>query len=276
MRPTVVTLPSVIDLASLLSILNDPSHLHSAFPVIDMRKKSVKWLSDHGWHQKDGHLIGTVLRWHILLMLKHRAFSELNDPTFKRRKPKILHAKDLTDRVWKNKRTIFAAEFGLAQSELSARYIDFTPLMSLSPTAVLQNTPVLTLYAIFKGLGLRHLIVIGQKRQIVGIITTHELSEHNLERAVERVHAHFEGLSESQQNALFEQRIAYLKGINKRLASSGNAWLEKEKPNSKPKETANASLQPGAPDVVEEQADEENLTDDVTDDDVSDDDNELE
>ena len=225
MRPTVITLPSVIDLASLLEILNNPENHHQAFPVIDMRNKSVKWLADHGWDQKEGNYIGMMLRWHIYIMLNRRCFSDLNDPTFKQYKPRVLKRSDLTDRSWKNKKTIFAAEFGLPESELSLRYIDFTSYMSLSPTAVHRNTPVLQLYNIFKGIGLRHLIVIGNKRQIVGIITTHELNEEDLENAVHRVHAYFDGKSEAEQNQLFEQRIAFLKGITKRLTTSGNAWL---------------------------------------------------
>merc|ERR1712154_118471 len=76
----------------------------------------------------------------------------------------------------------------------------------------------------------------------MGIITTDELSEHNLEHAVHRVHSHFEELSQEQQDQLFEQRIAYLKGITKRLTTSGNAWLNtpESAPNAhgkhKPKE----------------------------------------
>jgi len=194
-----------------------------------MRNKSVKWLADHGWDQKEGNYIGMVLRWHIYIMLNRRCYSDLNDPTFKDYRPGVLKRQDLTDRTWKNKKTIFAAEFGLPESELSLRYIDFTPYMSLSPTAVHCNTPVLQLYNIYKGIGLRHLVVVGNKRQIVGIITAHELCcEEDLEEAVHRVHHYFEGKSEDEQNQLFEQRMSFLKGVTKRLTTSGNAWLHAE------------------------------------------------
>ena len=69
---------------------------------------------------------------------------------------------------------------------------------------------------------------VGNKRQIVGIITAHELNEEDLEDAVHRVHKYFHSKSIDQQNQLFEQRMAFLKGITKKLTTSGNAWLHFE------------------------------------------------
>ena len=137
MRPKVVTLPSVIDLKSLLDILNNPKNLHQGFPVIDMRNKSVKWLADHGWDQKEGNYIGMILRWHIYIMLKKCCFSEINDPTFKHYKPALLKRSDLTDRSWKNKKTIFAA--GIAIYFLLVSNIIIIIINQMQQNSVYQN-----------------------------------------------------------------------------------------------------------------------------------------
>eukprot|EP01083_Nonionella_stella_P172494 592144_1 len=234
MRPFVTTLPSVIDLKSLLHILNDSTNHHQAFPVMDMRKKSVRWLASYGWNQQEGNYIGMILRNHIYIMLHRQCYSELNDPIFKHHAPPILKLCDLTDRTWKKIKRISPDDFGVSPSELAQRYIDLTPYMFLSPAAVHRNTSVLQLYNQFRGIGLRHLVVIGNTRQIVGMITTHELNEQNLEHAVHRVHSHFEGKTESEQDELFEQRMSFLKGYAKELTTTGNQWLleEHDTPNA--------------------------------------------
>ncbi len=44
------------------------------------------------------------------------------------------------------------------------------------------------LYNMYRGLGMRHLVVEDDDRKVAGIITYHELSEHNLELVIENIH----------------------------------------------------------------------------------------
>jgi len=62
--------------------------------------------------------------------------------------------------------------------------MDLHPYMNPSPYTVTSHTPVPQVFNLFRGLGLRHLPVTDMHGHCVGMITRHNLTEHNLKHVV--------------------------------------------------------------------------------------------
>jgi chloride channel 7 len=65
-------------------------------------------------------------------------------------------------------------------------WIDLRPYMDASPTVVSLHTPSARAFAIFARLGLRHLCVINDAADVVGILTRHDFTEKHLKRCIAR------------------------------------------------------------------------------------------
>ena len=83
--------------------------------------------------------------------------------------------------------------------------------MNLSPFTVRENTPLLRIYSLFRGLGLRHLMVTNAENEIVGIITATELDEHHLEHKIQHIipeHSH----NDEEKRKFATERMSFLRG----------------------------------------------------------------
>ena len=70
----------------------------------------------------------------------------------------------------------------------SQKIIHLGHFMNPAPYTVLNTMPVAQTFSLFRGLGLRHLVVIEPTGQVVGVITRHDLMEESIERAVDNLH----------------------------------------------------------------------------------------
>ena len=97
------------------------------------------------------------------------------------------------------------------EEDQAGDFLDLTPYMHLSPHTVRENTPIRRIYSLFRGLGLRHLMVTNAENELVGMITAHELDEHHLEHLVEHTieeNSH----SDLDKTSFASERMAYLRG----------------------------------------------------------------
>lgn len=74
-------------------------------------------------------------------------------------------------------------------------YMDLRPYMDASPTTAHVNTPLPRAFKLFRSLGMRHMLVVNNCHDVVGIVTRHDLVIERLEDCVEMVHAMEEELS---------------------------------------------------------------------------------
>ena len=179
MTRNVMCLPVICPLRILNRYLRDKTKIHNAFPIIDCEpNKSIQ----ENYTKKDGKFVGVMLRWHIMIILSKRNFAVMD----KLPELKLLTLNDLTDSEYKNKYiSSYQKDFGISLHELNHCYVDFSPYMHLSPFTVQIYTPIYRVYTLFRGLGLRHLIVLDSNNKFVaGIITAQNLSESALEHAV--------------------------------------------------------------------------------------------
>ena len=70
--------------------------------------------------------------------------------------------------------------------------MDISFYMDMSPITVQPKSTVLRLYSIFRGLGLRHLIVVDTEFCVAGIVTRNELTEHAFDDAGEKIDRMYE------------------------------------------------------------------------------------
>jgi len=81
-------------------------------------------------------------------------------------------------------------EYDLREDELE-RWVDLSPYINASAVTVPDNCELHVAYNIFKSLGLRHLCVLNDRGNVMGMVTRHELDphgiQHNLEAERERM-----------------------------------------------------------------------------------------
>ncbi len=154
---------------------------HNAFPIIDCEPHKDITKS---YDQKDGKFVGVMLRWHIMILLSKRNFAALDSLC----ELPLLSVNDLTDSEYKNRYIrSYQKQFGISLHELNHYFVDFSPYMHLSPFTVTSYAPIYRVYTLFRGLGLRHLIVLDSNNKFVdGIITAQDLCEVALETAVHK------------------------------------------------------------------------------------------
>jgi len=69
--------------------------------------------------------------------------------------------------------------FGDDPGEAAGRLrIDLRPFMNPAPYAVQEVCPMARVYRLFRGMGIRHLVVVDETNVVQGIMTRHELQTH--------------------------------------------------------------------------------------------------
>ena len=81
--------------------------------------------------------------------------------------------------------TVAEAEEGLTEEELDS-WIDLRPYMNATPYTVHARAPLMRAYRLVRSLGLRHLVVVNDAHDFVGLLTRSELLESNLESCLGR------------------------------------------------------------------------------------------
>ncbi|KAK2167559.1 hypothetical protein LSH36_26g05031 [Paralvinella palmiformis] len=56
--------------------------------------------------------------------------------------------------------------------------MDLTPFMNPAPYNVYDNTSLPRIFKLFRGLGLRHLVVIDKHNEVIGIVTRKDLARY--------------------------------------------------------------------------------------------------
>ena len=195
-------LPIICPLRILNRYLRDQNKIHNAFPIIDCDAASIQNMDKHkykNYNKTDGKFVGIMLRWHIMIILSKRNFA----PIDKLSSLQLLTGNDLTDSEYKNKYIEnYQKDLYISLHELNTCYVDFGPYLHLSPFTVQSYTPIYRVYTLFRGLGLRHLIVLNSNNEkyIDGIITANNLNEAKLEHAVNKLYGKIKNSQMSNQD----------------------------------------------------------------------------
>jgi len=155
-----VTFNPVMRVSDVYEILK--SNDHNCFPVIDLNSNL---------------LIGTILRKVLTVLLKSRSFGpSSSDPNSSSRISPLVS--------WTNLEIIYPRYPSVLDIHLSniegKGWLDLRPYLDRSPYLVKSEASVKRAYRMFRTLGLRHLLVVGDEGSVVGIITRHDLTDSSL------------------------------------------------------------------------------------------------
>eukprot|EP00051_Salpingoeca_urceolata_P009927 m.120580 g.120580 ORF g.120580 m.120580 type:complete len:797 (-) comp16508_c0_seq1:1550-3940(-) len=137
---------------------------HSAFPVLHWDEEPASLQAEDAGLAK---FVGTILRTQLVLLLKHRAFGiEGVQP------PRVLPRSAFTD-AYPRWPTIQDVE--VSPDDLD-KYVDLGPYLNPSPYFVFSVVSFSKIFRLFRTMGLRHLVIVNNDCQVVGVVTRKDLS----------------------------------------------------------------------------------------------------
>ena len=157
----VVTLSPTETVGNIVDILK--STTHNGFPIVDPHSEG-----EHPAHSKSfGKMRGLVLRSELIVLLQHKIFSELYGE-------------------WEGKvdMSLFRMAYprypdisGIFVSTTERDYhVDLVPIMNSTPTTCLHSTSMPQMFNLFRALGLRHMLVLNDNNEVVGMVTRKDLA----------------------------------------------------------------------------------------------------
>lgn len=168
MTHPVVVIKEVDSVGRIMDILKKTSH--NGFPVVTNYNMNIP-------HQERfGLLRGLILRHQLITLLKHKCFNDnsqirLLPDDFTEHYPHYLKIDDI--HVNEDERLC---------------ELDLTPYLNFSPYSLCDNSNLPRAFRLFRGLGLRHLIIVDQNNYVVGIVTRIDLARY-------RAHIHLTNTS---------------------------------------------------------------------------------
>ncbi|CAJ0925559.1 unnamed protein product, partial [Mesorhabditis belari] len=164
MRKDVVALERRERVGRLKEILETTSH--HGFPVVDRIEESMTGnLPDYGQIQ------GIILRSQLVRILERRAFTI--HPDGRTGCQWVLSHEDFLDETDCKEKTV--AELGLRNEDFGC-WVDLSPVLHSHPHRVPLNASLPFVYQIFRGLGLRYLMVVNEENRLRGVITRKDVA----------------------------------------------------------------------------------------------------
>ncbi|CAF0877320.1 unnamed protein product [Rotaria sordida] len=161
MSAPVIQLKTVEKVENIYHILRTESH--HGFPVVDHH-------TDETSNQRAGTFQGIILRHQLITMLRKRNFISLNDSL-----RDYLTMDDFRESYPRHP-PIESIHLTNEEREL---YCDLRPYMHLAYT-VSHSATLPRIFSMFRGLGLRHLVVVNDKNEVVGMITRKDLARFRM------------------------------------------------------------------------------------------------
>ncbi|KAG0726682.1 H(+)/Cl(-) exchange transporter 7 [Chionoecetes opilio] len=164
-RP-VVTLRTVEKVGRIVGILK--SCTYNGFPVVD----SIPTAEEARNFKSYGTLRGTILRSQLTVLLKHKVFNE-NAQVWENSKVDIHLFRQSYPRFYTLR------EVDLTDDDLECT-IDLRPFHNPSPYSVVSCTSLPRIFNLFRALGLRHLVVVNDSNEVVGMVTRKDLVKYRI------------------------------------------------------------------------------------------------
>ncbi|CAH1780242.1 unnamed protein product [Owenia fusiformis] len=145
-------------------------HPHQGYPVIEPCEGSQEIMGDKAY----GRCKGLILNSQLGVLLKHKVFDQVSP------KPvlDISHFRDVhTSYTMINSSGKRKNDIQLTDEEMKYT-IDLTPYMNPAPYQVTQHASLPRIFRLFRGLGLRHLLVVNEKHEVAGMITRKDLAKY--------------------------------------------------------------------------------------------------
>ncbi|XP_053377608.1 H(+)/Cl(-) exchange transporter 7-like [Mercenaria mercenaria] len=160
MNSPALTLNKIEKVGRIVEILRNETFC--GFPVVNCNGKD----------NRASKVCGLILRSQLLVLLKHKVFSP---PDLMQ--PNTVRLKDFRKYYLQN---LKIEDIDISTEEMSY-VMDLRPYLSPNPYTVGPTFSLPRLFRLFRGLGLRHLIVVNDCREPIGMITRKDLAKFRVE-----------------------------------------------------------------------------------------------
>ncbi|KAH1026132.1 H(+)/Cl(-) exchange transporter 7 [Dendroctonus ponderosae] len=162
MSHPVVTLKCVENVGHVVELLKLTSY--NGFPVVDPP------LSDQSEVTTYGRIRGLILRSQLIVILKQKLFNETSE-----------HWSEFSASLFRDQYPRYPCIEDLHLEDEEKTYsIDLRPFMNPSPYTVLHSTSLQRMFRLFRGLGLRHLPIVNDVNEVIGMVTRKDLARYRM------------------------------------------------------------------------------------------------
>ncbi|XP_049852821.1 H(+)/Cl(-) exchange transporter 7 isoform X4 [Schistocerca gregaria] len=164
MSHPVVTLKTIENVGHIVDVLK--SEEHNGFPVVDPE------FSKEGNSRSCGTLRGMILRSQLIVILKNKLFNESSE---------IWNFKELPIKLFRDAYPRYESIDEVSLSETERTFsVDLRPFMNQSPYTVQHSASLPRVFRLFRALGLRHLPVVNDANEVVGMVTRKDLARYRV------------------------------------------------------------------------------------------------
>ncbi|NWW18025.1 CLCN7 protein, partial [Falcunculus frontatus] len=163
MSTPVTCLRRIERVGTVVDILSDTSSNHNGFPVVESNPDTTQV----------ARLRGLILRSQLIVLLKHKVFVERANLNLVQRRLKLKDFRDAYPRFPP------IQSIHVSQDERDCM-IDLSEFMNPSPYTVPQEASLPRVFKLFRALGLRHLVVVDNRNEVVGMVTRKDLARYRL------------------------------------------------------------------------------------------------
>ncbi|XP_044253357.1 H(+)/Cl(-) exchange transporter 7 [Tribolium madens] len=164
MSHPVVTLKCVENVGHIVELLKLTSY--NGFPVVDPP------LTDQSEVTTYGRIRGLILRSQLIVILKKKIFNENSD-----------FWGDINVGIFRDEYPRYPTIEQVCVSEVEKTYsIDLRPFMNPSPYTVLHSSSLPRMFRLFRALGLRHLPIVNDTNEVIGMVTRKDLARYRVWR----------------------------------------------------------------------------------------------
>ncbi|XP_076822841.1 H(+)/Cl(-) exchange transporter 7-like isoform X2 [Clavelina lepadiformis] len=144
-----VTVREVCLVKDICRVLSDPHNCHSGYPVTN----------------EEGKFRGFILRSQLLILLKHKVFMERSGPDDRL---ELAVFRDSYPRY-------FPLSIVNVSEDEQRCHIDIRPYLNPAPYTISERASLPRIFRLFRALGLRHLVVVNDNFEVVGIVTRKDI-----------------------------------------------------------------------------------------------------
>jgi chloride channel 7 len=173
MSHPVMTLHTVEKVSVIVDMLK--KERHDGFPVVQQTDENDLTAFDEDFNRITfGILEGVITRSQLIVLLRRKYFVRGN----RAGQPDDLRLRDFREIYPRFPRI----ENVNISEEDREECIDLRPFMNPAPYAVFDNTSMPRIFKLFRGLGLRHLMVVNRNNEVIGIVTRKDLARYKFFR----------------------------------------------------------------------------------------------
>ncbi|XKL65169.1 hypothetical protein PGB90_005255 [Kerria lacca] len=158
---------------------------YNGFPIVDV--KDIELEEEELEPKPRGHLRGFILRHQLIILLKNKVFNEI---------PSIWESDQISLEMFRQQYPRYPNINDVNITEEERNFtMDLSAFMNPSPYTIPHKASLPRIFKLLRALGLRHLVVVNDNNEVVGIITRKDLARY-------RVSKHFGKIIVEEMNIL--------------------------------------------------------------------------